>query len=371
MSNLAGNKDVLKGQRGGGQGGSGGSCGSGAAKDAAPCSCIDLSAAVDPAGPTASGNAGVYRGPNLTFSQSNFHDNNNTPATSACPEDGAKINGLHRAFRWRPGKISEECAGNAAAAPVRSDDVVKRPRYDDGSDSEETRRCFLEGGAEFLATALLMFVGCAGAYIEMDKPSANVYGSAAFGFAVFMSTTIFGGVSGAHMNPLVTLVCLAFGKIPWSRAVVFMAAQTGGALLGYGLLYVVVPDDVQAAVQGQVRGGAVCCTVPLDSMSSWGAVLAEFVVTSILLAAVCAGLHPPPQQAPGPPPAFQFGVLVFGICTVEAMYTGASMNPARSIATAIWNGMWDRFWVYLVGQSFALAFVVGTYAVFRTRREDE
>ena len=48
----------------------------------------------------------------------------------------------------------------------------------------------MEGGCEFLATAILMLFGCAGGYVEGDKPAANAYGSLGFGFAVFMSTSV-------------------------------------------------------------------------------------------------------------------------------------------------------------------------------------
>ncbi|KAK3926104.1 Aquaporin-4 [Frankliniella fusca] len=211
-----------------------------------------------------------------------------------------------------------------------------------------------------------MFMGCAGAYVEKDKLAANVYGSAAFGLSVFMSSIIFGPISGAHMNPLVTLVCLAFGRIRWTGAVLYMASQQAGALVGYGLLYVVIPPDVQEAVRADAPRGLVCCTIPMDSMDSWSAVLAEFIVTSILLGNVVAGMANPPTDTSTP--AFQAGILVAGICVLEAIYTGASMNPARSVAAAAWNGVWDRFWVYIVGQALSVVFVVTVYAVFRTRR---
>lgn len=313
-------------------------------KDDPPgCNCVDLSVVTDPT----SSRDGVYRGPNLTFSS-----NNNLPE---------KHNRLQRALRWTRGGSDDVAPGGVIdTKPLRSDDG--------GDDvAPATSRSYIVlAGAEFLATTLLMFMGCAGAYIEKDKLAANVYGSAAFGLAVFMSSIIFGPISGAHMNPLVTLLSLAFGGIRWTGAVVYMASQTVGALAGYGLLYVVIPPDVQAAVAADAPKGLVCCTIPMDSMDNWSAVLAEFIVTSILLGNVCAGMANPPKNTTTP--AFQSGILVAGICTIEAIYTGASMNPARSLSAAIWNGTFDRFWVYLVGQALSLIFVVTLYAVFRTRK---
>lgn len=53
-----------------------------------------------------------------------------------------------------------------------------------------SRRLIVEGGAEFLATALLMLMGCYGGYIEGDKPAANAYGALGFGMSVFMATAV-------------------------------------------------------------------------------------------------------------------------------------------------------------------------------------
>ena len=86
-------------------------------------------------------------------------------------------------------------------------------------------------------------------------------------------------------------------------------------------LQVVIPPDVRQAVEGAAPHGAMCCTVPVDGMSSWGAVLAEYVVTSILLAVVCADIAnaaaSTPSSTPSAPPAFTFGVLITGICVLE------------------------------------------------------
>ncbi|XP_034238717.1 aquaporin-2-like [Thrips palmi] len=300
------------------------------------CTCLDLSA-----GTSGPGGSGAFRS-NLNFS------------TEDNIRSHAKPNALQAIFRLGADDTSRP-------EPICDS---KTPQQD-GDAPERSRDWIVDAGSEFLATALLMFVGCAGAFIEMTKPSTNVYGGAAFGLGVFMCTSIFGNVSGAHMNPLVTLVNWAFAGLRWTRVLVYVVSQMLGALVGMGALYIVVPPDVQQAV-GELTTPtySACCTRPLDSMSSWSAVLAEFVVTSILLGAVAVSIDNPP-----PTPGLHFGMLVFGICTVEAMYTGASMNPTRTIATAVWTGVWDRFWVYVVGQLFALAFVVATFAFFRKKKQ--
>lgn len=312
----------------------------GAPPSGKPWTCIDLPPAAAPAGPAGpSGSGGAFRS-NLNF----FTQDNNI-------RSHAKPNALQAVFRRTPDGAT-------------STEQIYDSKTQNGEKSENKREWIVDALSEFLATTILMFVGCLGAFIEMDKPSTNVYGGAAFGIAVFMSTTLFGNLSGAQMNPLVTLVNWAFGQMRWTRVLVYVVSQMAGALVGTGMLYIVVPPAVQEAVgAGTTPINSACCTRPLDSMPSWSAVLAEFVVTSILLGAVSISIDSPPAN-----PAFHFGMLVFGICTTEAMYTGASMNPTRTIAVAVWTGVWDRFWVYVVGQVFALAFVVATYAFFRKHK---
>lgn len=78
----------------------------------------------------------------------------------------------------------------------------------------------------------------------------------------------------------------------------------------------VIPPDVRQAVESNAPNGVMCCTVPVDGMSSWAAVLSEFIVTSILLSSVCAGFN---STGPAVPPAFLSGFLIFGICSLEVM----------------------------------------------------
>lgn len=143
-------------------------------------------------------------------------------------------------------------------------------------------------------------------------------------------------ISGAHMNPAVTLSLAVGGHITLIRAGFFVLAQMLGSSLACILLRaltggLVTPVHALAAGVGPIQG-----------------VVAEVVFTFTLLFTIYAAILDPKSSAPGFGPLLT-GLLVGANTIAGGALTGASMNPARSFGPALASGNWANHWVYWVG----------------------
>ena len=190
--------------------------------------------------------------------------------------------------------------------------------------------------AEGLAAFALVFAGC-GAII-----ADSVYGGAlgavgvalTFGLVIMVMVYATGHLSGAHINPAVTLAFTLTRHLPARDAGAYIAAQLGGAVAAALVLLAIWPD--QPAELG--------ATVP--SVAAGSALAYEFVLTAILMFVIMAVATD--TRAVGAAAAIAIG----GAVGLDALFggpvTGASMNPARSFGPALASGEWTDFWVYVV-----------------------
>lgn len=146
--------------------------------------------------------------------------------------------------------------------------------------------------AELIGTGMLLFFGCAGC-ITWGGPANHFQIVINFGLAVMAAVQIFGCISGAHLNPSVTVAALIFKKVDFTTACIYVTAQLLGSFMGFGLLKVLTPDNVFGSVT-IVNGteieteNALCLTMPHSSLSALQAVVLEFVATSVLILTCCA-----------------------------------------------------------------------------------
>ena len=144
-----------------------------------------------------------------------------------------------------------------------------------------------------------------------------------------------GHLSGAHINPAVTVAFSLTRHLPAREAAAYIGAQCAGAIIAAFLLLAVWPD--QPANLG--------ATVPSVGVGS--AVVYEAVLTAFLMFVIMAVATD--TRAVGAAAAIAIG----GTVGLDALFggpvTGASMNPARSLGPALASGVWTDFWVYLVG----------------------
>jgi len=196
-----------------------------------------------------------------------------------------------------------------------------------------SRRALAEG----LAAFALVFAGC-GAIIANARyaGSLGTLGiGIVFGLVIMVMVYATGHLSGAHINPAVTLAFTLTRHFPLRAAFAYIPAQLLGAVAAAVLLRGLWPDEP----------GRLGATVP--SVSGGSAVVYEIVLTAFLMFVIMAVATD--TRAVGAAAAIAIG----GTVALDAIFggpvTGASMNPARSFGPAVAAWEWSDFWVYLIG----------------------
>ena len=212
------------------------------------------------------------------------------------------------------------------------------------------RRCFAEG----LATFALVFAGCGA--IVVDEQRGGALGStgiaAAFGLVIMAMIYATGHLSGAHINPAVSVASSASRHFPAREVAAYVPAQLAGAVAGALLLRLVwhgTPADLGA-------------TVP--SVGAGSALVYETVMTGFLMFVIMAVATD--TRAIGAAAAIAIG----GTIALDSLFgggvTGASMNPARSFGPALVAGEWHDFWIYVVGPLLGALAAAFAYQLVRS-----
>lgn len=195
------------------------------------------------------------------------------------------------------------------------------------------RRLFL---AEVIGTASLVFAGCGAIVVNELRQGAvtHVGISLVFGLIVLAMIYTVGEVSGAHLNPAVTLGFWWAGRLPASAVPGYLAAEFLGSLIGAGLLKLLFPESV--LLGGTHPSGTALQSCVLELLLTF---LLMFVVLSVSRGAKEKGLTA--------------GIVVGSVIALEALFagpiSGASMNPVRSFAPAVLSGSVGDLWIYFVG----------------------
>ncbi|XP_049838366.1 aquaporin-like [Schistocerca gregaria] len=225
------------------------------------------------------------------------------------------------------------------------------------------RRMLVVFCAELLGTALLMFVGCMGGVYGLDgtseKPS-GLQGPLVFGMTVATIIQIVGHISVAHLNPSVTLCAVLRGDLNVAAALVYLVAEGVGAVLGFGLLLVATPASVACE----------CTTVPAAPLTPLQALLVETVATAVLVL-LCMGLWDGRNSRNTDSSPLKFGFYITIISLAAGPYTGASMNPVRTLAPALWKNVWTDHWIYWVGPLSGSAVATLLYQLVFEERPSE
>ena len=196
--------------------------------------------------------------------------------------------------------------------------------------------------AEFLGTFFLCFAGIAAILSTTSAvgSGAGIVGIAlAHGLALSIAVNAFGGVSGGHCNPAVTLAMLVTGRSSPQNAVGYIVAQCAGATAAAFLCASVFPADAVA----QANLG-----IPLPAAWATSGVVftLEFVMTFLLVIAVFGTAVDPHAPKVG---GFAIGLTVAADILAIGPLTGASMNPARSFGPAVASGQYEAQGVYWIG----------------------
>lgn len=188
--------------------------------------------------------------------------------------------------------------------------------------------------AELAGTFIMVFIGT-GAIVVNDASGGAITSagiSLAFGLSVTLMILAFGHVSGAHINPAVTVTLWAAGRFPRQKVLLFIAAQCAGALLASFLLHTFFPAHSGLGI-----------TTPAGS--PWASFFLEIVLTYLLLLVIFTVTTGPRHL--GPLAALVIGATVGLEAYFGGPVSGASMNPARSLGPALASGQLSSLWIYL------------------------
>ncbi|XP_030054082.1 aquaporin-5 [Microcaecilia unicolor] len=193
--------------------------------------------------------------------------------------------------------------------------------------------------AEFVAMLIFVFIGLGSALHWKASVPAILQISLAFGLAIATLVQSLGHVSGAHINPAVTVAFLISSHISILRAFFYIIAQVLGAIVGAGILYAVAPTDV--------RGKLAVNTLSNNTTSGQG-VTVELLLTFQLVLCIFASTDGRRNDSIGSP-SLSIGLSVAVGHLLGIYFTGCSMNPARSFGPSVIIRDFKDHWVFWVG----------------------
>ena len=201
--------------------------------------------------------------------------------------------------------------------------------------------------AEMVGTMVLVLLGCGTAVsLNCGVDTASVVGTAmAFGLAVVAMAYTIGGISGCHINPAITLGCLLTKRISGKDAAMYMIFQVIGAFIGSAILYAIV-----STATTDFAGTTTGANTVAGAGTQIAGLIVEIVLTCIFVLVVL-GATAKTNGATNNFAGLAIGLSLILIHLVGIHYTGTSVNPARSIAPAVFecgDAMKD-LWVFIVG----------------------
>ncbi|MEX0703735.1 MAG: aquaporin [Planctomycetales bacterium] len=201
--------------------------------------------------------------------------------------------------------------------------------------------------AECIGTFALVFAGTGAITIDAVTGGTITHAGIALTFGLVVMAVIYaiGDVSGAHINPAVTIGFWAARRFPGAAVGPYVAAQCAGAFLASGLLWLLFPRA--ETLGATLPAGAWQQSFVLETVLTW---LLMFVILSVSTGAQEKGT--------------MAGAAIGAVVAFEAMFAGpicgASMNPARSLAPAAVTADFAHLWIYLTAPTLGAVLAVGS-----------
>ncbi len=212
--------------------------------------------------------------------------------------------------------------------------------------------------AEFIGTLALVLIGCGSAVLAGDK--VGYLGiSLAFGLTVTVFAYAVGGVSGGHFNPAVTLSQVLIKSVSISDGLFYVLAQIAGAICGSGILIAI---SNQSQKLGQNQSG----TLYTQATSFFAELVFTFLFVYVILGVTTSYSH-----HKFAPIAIGLMLTLAHICLIPV--TGTSLNPARSIAPAIFvqGQAITELWVFIVAPLLGSALATLAHIFFTPEGETD
>jgi aquaporin Z len=206
--------------------------------------------------------------------------------------------------------------------------------------------------AEAIGTFGLVFCGTGAIIINEITGGAVTHVGISLTFGLIILSMIFaiGDISGAHLNPAVTIGFWSSGKFSGKAVLPYILSQCAGAAAASGLLAVLFPESSTLGM-----------TIPFGS--SLQSFVLETILTFFLMLVVMSVAEGSKEKG------LFAGIAIGAVITLEALFagpiSGASMNPARSLGPAIMMGKYEHLWIYLVAPVLGSLTAVLTWRLFR------
>ncbi len=213
-------------------------------------------------------------------------------------------------------------------------------------------RLIQKGGAEAIGTFGMVFIGCGAAALSVQSPQLLSHAHVSLAFGLVASSMIYavGHLSGAHFNPVVSLAFVISKHFPARQLLVYWVAQFTGAILAIGLLSFLFPSGASF--------GVTLPSIDLIRALVWEIVLTFFLVFVIIAVAT-------DTRAEGTMAGAAIGATVTICSLVGGSFTGASMNPARTLGPALFARQFENIWIYFIGPAIGAALAAIVYRLIR------
>ncbi|SFF41089.1 aquaporin Z [Sunxiuqinia elliptica] len=201
--------------------------------------------------------------------------------------------------------------------------------------------------AEFIGTFWLVFGGCGSALLAAGFPNVGIglLGvSLAFGLTVVTMAYALGPVSGAHLNPAVTIGLWIGGRVPSKEVLSYVISQVAGGIVAATALYFIVTGN--GSEIGSFAANGYGEHSP-GNYSMQAAIITEFIMTFMFLLIILGATD---DRAPKGFAGLAIGLTLTLIHLVSIPVTNTSVNPARSISQALFVGDWalSQLWLFIV-----------------------
>jgi len=223
--------------------------------------------------------------------------------------------------------------------------------------------------AEFLGTFWLVLGGCGSAVLAAAFPSVGIGWAGvalAFGLTVLTMVYAIGHISGAHLNPAVSIGLWAGGRFPAREVIPYVVVQVIGAVVAAAVLYVIATGQADFDLAGGFAANGYGAHSPAGYSMTAGFVT-EVVMTFMFLVIILGATH---KLAPASLAGVAIGLGLTLIHLISIPVTNTSVNPARSTSQALFVGDWalGQLWLFWLAPILG-ALIAG--AVYRWLAPDE
>ena len=200
--------------------------------------------------------------------------------------------------------------------------------------------------AEFIGTFILVLGGCGTAVFAASY--VGILGVAlAFGLTIVAAAYAIGHISGAHLNPAVSLGLWASGRMSGKELIPYICAQIAGAIVAASVIFVIATNKSNFVISDDVFAFASNGWNPLEGYNVWAALVTEIVLTFVFLLVI---LGVTDKSAPTGFAGIVIGLTLTLIHLISIPITNTSVNPARSISQALFagGGALEQLWLFII-----------------------